>query len=212
MDKELRFSTRAVLVLTALTAMLLYIPANRLATGGYDLQLPLDKLIPLIPVFVVPYLLALPLWILSVIFFNYTQAKSVALRFSLGFIIAALLSAVIYIIVPTFVSLRPEIVGNDLLSVLLRNLYANDLAYNAAPSGHTFFTVLWFLVVYRLKPGLWWLWGIISATIIVSTLFTRQHNLLDVVAGIIFAFICDYLAKLVISYYRKHGRIEAKTT
>ena len=167
--------------------MLLYVPVNRLVTGGYCLAVPFDKLIPLIPVFVVPYLIGIIFWIFSIIYINLKGSQEDAKRFNLMMVMAGILSVLIYIFLPTFVN-RPEIVGTDIFSNLLKLVYINDNVYNAAPSGHTFYTILCFLNLIKIIPRQKLLLSVISVFVILSTLLTKQHNILDVVIGIVFAF------------------------
>ena len=51
--------------LLVLLVACLYFPLNRLLTSGYNLQTALDAYIPIVPLFVVPYLLCLPYWLLA---------------------------------------------------------------------------------------------------------------------------------------------------
>jgi membrane-associated phospholipid phosphatase len=99
---------------------------------------------------------------------------------------AGVLSVLIFIFFPTFVH-RPEITGTDIFSNILNLVYANDFVYNAAPSGHTFYTILCFFYLNKFAPKQKYLWAIISILIIISTVLTKQHNLIDVILGMAFA-------------------------
>lgn len=177
--------------------MLLYIPVNRLISGGYNLRTDIDSYIPLLPLFVIPYLFGLIFWIFTILKINLSKDERLIKEFNLMLIIASIVSVAIYILIPTFVT-RPVVTGTDIFSDILRFIYSNDQVYNAAPSGHTFYTILCYVGLNRLVPGKKYLWGILSILIIISTVLTKQHNFLDIVIGIVFALGVIFLSMRVI--------------
>ena len=186
---------KILIIIVVISSMFLYIPVNRLMTGGYNTEISFDQYIPLIPIFVVPYLLGIIFWFFSIIFINLKGSPKAVRQFNLMIISAGILSVLIYIFVPTFI-IRPEVASSDVFSAILNLVYANDRVYNAAPSGHTFYTVICFLNLYKLLPNQRVLWAIISILIISSTVLTKQHNILDIVFGMIFALGIYFLGKI----------------
>ena len=195
-------SRKRLIWLTAiLLSMLFYIPINRFAHGGIELQLSLDRSIPLYPPAIIPYLFGTLLFICFPIWAAF-RAETVQFEaYSISILLAMYVSYFVYLVFPTFVA-RPEILSTDLFSRILNSLYATDKAYNAAPSGHTFYTLLSFLYLSRWKPKLKPIWLVIALLILASTLLTRQHNILDLVLGFI----------LGISAYLSGQMIEMKWT
>jgi membrane-associated phospholipid phosphatase len=108
--------------------------------------------------------------------------------FAISTITVMLASYVVYILYPTYV-VRPTVQGADWPNRLVAMLYANDRVNNAFPSGHTYNTVLIALFWSRWQPKWRWLWWAIAAVILLSTLYTRQHNLPDLAGGIAFAWL-----------------------
>ncbi len=184
-------------IIIVISSMLLYIPVNRLISGGYNLRTDIDSYIPLLPLFVIPYLFGLIFWIFTILKINLSKDERLIKEFNLMLIIASIVSVAIYILIPTFVT-RPVVTGTDIFSDILRFIYSNDQVYNAAPSGHTFYTILCFVGLNRLVPGKKYLWGILSILIIISTVLTKQHNFLDIVIGIVFALGVIFLSMRVI--------------
>lgn len=184
-------------IIIVISSMLLYIPVNRLISGGYNLKTDIDNFIPLLPLFVIPYLFGLIFWIFTILKINLSKDERLIKEFNLMLIIASIVSVAIYILIPTFVT-RPVVTGTDIFSDILRFIYSNDQVYNAAPSGHTFYTILCFVGLNRLVPGKKYLWGILSILIIISTVLTKQHNFLDIVIGIVFALGVIFLSMRVI--------------
>jgi membrane-associated phospholipid phosphatase len=183
------FTRRRLLWLVIiLVAVLLYFPINQFMHGGVQLSLPIDQNIPLYPPAVVPYLLgsllfvAFPIWAAI-----YVKPKEFE-AFTVSILTATVISYLAYLIFPTFVT-RPEVTSNDFFSRVIALLYQTDRSYNAAPSGHTFYTLLSCLYLSRWQPKLKIVWAVIAALIILSTLFTRQHYILDVVCGLVLAVL-----------------------
>lgn len=166
----------------------LYFPINRALQGGVTLATPWDRLIPLWPIWAVPYLLGIVWWLGFLIWATWKMDDTLYQAFVVAGLVAILVSYAIYLLYPTYVD-RPSLVGNDWLTELLRLIYTHDRSYNACPSGHTYNTVLIALF--------WWRWrpqdrlSCLTSTVLIllSTLFTRQHNLPDLIGGIIMAWL-----------------------
>lgn len=188
MIKNLSSRLRISLILFTIASFFIYVPINRSVSGGYNLEIFIDKIIPTIPIFVVPYILAFVFWWGSVIYINLKRTRNQAVTFDLKMLAAGIFSSLIYLIIPTFVS-RVVITGNDIFSNMIKDIYANDRTYSAAPSGHTFYTLICLITLNTLVPKYKKLWITISVLIILSTFFIKQHNVLDAVIGAIFALV-----------------------
>jgi membrane-associated phospholipid phosphatase len=106
----------------------------------------------------------------------------------ISFLTATIISYIIYLTLPTFV-IRPEVRSQDYLSKAIVVLYQNDYPHNAAPSGHTFYTLISFLYIKLWHPKFQGISLTIALLIIASTLLTKQHYVLDVISGLILGFI-----------------------
>jgi len=166
----------------------LYFPINRMVTGGVVLSISWDEFFPLWPIWVVPYLLSLVWWAGCFIWAAWKMEEDLYQAFALGLIAVMLSSYVVYILYPTYV-VRPVLEGEDLFTRIMRLLYQNDQVNNAFPSGHTYNTVMIALFWSRWHPKQRWLWWAITIIVMLSTLYTRQHNLPDPVGGIVFAWV-----------------------
>ncbi len=165
----------------------LYFPINRMVTGGVILTTPWEHLFPLWPVWVVPYLLSLLWWAGCFVWATWKMDDELYRALAVGLISVMLSSYVVYILYPTYVE-RPTPEGNDLFARMMRLLYQNDEVNNAFPSGHTYNTVLIAFFWSRWRPKRRWLWWGITVVVLLSTLYTRQHNLPDLFGGILFAW------------------------
>ncbi|MCC6147254.1 MAG: phosphatase PAP2 family protein [Anaerolineaceae bacterium] len=180
MSKKKRF----LLLLIPLLIQSFYFPLNRLSSGGVRPEIPLDHLIPVWPVWAVPYLLVIYLWVGGYIWAAMAMEDELFKVLLISSIAAILAGQISYALFPTYVE-RPLVTGHDWAADLLRYVYAHDGLYNALPSGHAYLSTVMTLVWMRWKPRLSWAWLLFLGVVLFSTLFTKQHYLLDVVAGIL---------------------------
>jgi membrane-associated phospholipid phosphatase len=165
-----------------LVLLSLYFPINQTVTGGIRPDLPIDARIPLWPIWAVPYLLTLPWWIASLAWGALKMDFPRWRRFALCLGITIVIAYTIFILYPTYV-VRPEITGQDFFSQLVDWIYGGDQVNNALPSGHTYTTLIIAIFWSHWKPKLKPLWIGIAILVLLSTLFTKQHYLLDLAAA-----------------------------
>ncbi|MGD8793450.1 MAG: phosphatase PAP2 family protein [Anaerolineae bacterium] len=180
------WSTRLKWLAILLIVQCLYFPINRIMKGGVILEIPWDAYFPLRPVWIAPYLLSLAWWTGCYIWAAWKMADRAYQALFISVITVALISYAIYILYPTYV-VRPAVEPDGLASRWVVHLYANDRVNNAFPSGHTYNTVLVTLYWSRFYPRGRPLWVAIAVVILLSTLYTRQHNLPDLLGGIVLA-------------------------
>lgn len=166
----------------------LYFPINRALQGGVILATPWDRLIPLWPIWTVPYLLGIAWWVGFLVWATWKMDDALYQAFVVAGLVAILISYAIYLLYPTYVE-RPSLAGNDWPTELLRLIYTHDRSYNAFPSGHTYNTVLIALFWWRWRPQDWLSCIVITVLVLLSILFTRQHNLPDLVGGMVLAWL-----------------------
>jgi membrane-associated phospholipid phosphatase len=179
---------RLVRLIVLFTAQFMYFPINRIVQGGVVLTVPWDDYFSLRPVWVLPYLLSLVWWISCFIWAAWKMEGDFYRAFVISLVSVMLVSYVVYVVYPTYI-VRPPLESNGLWTRILAHLYANDRVNNAFPSGHTYNTVMIALYWSRWHPRQRWLWFTITIIVLLSTLYTRQHNLPDLLGGIVFAWL-----------------------
>lgn len=183
-----------------LTLLLLYFPINQNVSGGITPDLPLDAFIPLWPIWAVPYLLSLPWWITALAWGALKMDFPHWRHFALCLGLTITISYSVFILYPTYV-VRPQITGQDFFSQLVVGIYGNDQAHNALPSGHTYTTLIISIFWSQWLPKLKLLWIGIAILVLLSTLFTKQHYLLDLLAAaglvVMTYFLSAYLLRKV---------------
>jgi membrane-associated phospholipid phosphatase len=170
-------------LLLIMAVLCLYFPINQTMTGGYNLKTALDAYVPVVPIFAVPYLIFLPFWVAFFVVAAWKMNDGLFRSFILGSTAAITLATLIYIVFPTYTE-RPLVTGNSWAAQLLQAIYANDNVYNAFPSGHVLITTLIALFGARWYPELRKVWIGSVVLVVLATLFTGQHHLLDPLGGL----------------------------
>jgi membrane-associated phospholipid phosphatase len=179
-----------LLVLVAIV-LLLYFVTDRPFGQTHIVKIGLDAHIPLVPAFSVPYLLFLPALVGTIIYAYVSKMNFKALALSI--IIVYLFSYLVYLLYQTYVP-RPAITGHDIFSNLVRWIYGHDQPYNGMPSTHASGAMI--LAVYYLMTYARWGWvvAIFSFLVVLSTLFVKQHFVLDAITGVTLGLIVGLLS------------------
>ena len=90
---------------------------------------------------------------------------------------------------PTVASRPAKVLGDGFVLWGLRSLYDFDPPYNCFPSIHVAHSFVSAVACYRVHRGVGTAAAIAASLVGVSTLFTKQHYILDVIAGIALAAI-----------------------
>lgn len=185
---ELPLKKRIWLLLGAAAIQMIYGPTSQWLTGGIAPRIPLDNLIPLWPIWVIPYALCYPLWLTAFLVAVWKMDARLFRALMAACYLTFSLGILAFVLFPTYVIL-PTLTGADAFSALLRQLQIAGGTYDALPSGHIYITTLLALFFGLWMPRLRWLWILILLIISLSTLFTGQHYILDVVAGLAFGWV-----------------------
>jgi membrane-associated phospholipid phosphatase len=185
--KEMQERFKKIILL--LTIIALYLGVYRLVQTinpvGSNLAIGLDKYIPLIPEFVVIYLLYIPMIIFVFAFYwnDYKTYRSM----SLMLIAVISIAIMIYSVFQTEV-LRPIISSTDFFTRLTNTIYKYDMPNNTFPSLHVALTSTISAFVYEKNTKVGLVLLPLAFLIILSTMFIKQHVVLDIIGGLILAF------------------------
>ena len=169
-----------------------YFNAERAA---FNFWISLDNLIPFIPGFVIFYLLYFPLVLFQ--FFIIKKEKDF-INVAKANIFVIIISNIIFLLLPTKI-IRPELIVNDFSGFILSLIYLIDNNVNLFPSLHVSMSLLAFLNIIKFKKNLKFT---VLATFILttlSTLFIKQHYVIDIIGGLILGFISYKI------YFKKRG-------
>ena len=174
----------------------------------YAMYCPLDDLIPFEEIFVIPYMF----WFVFLVGIHiYTLLYDVdAFRKLMYFIITTYsLTIVIYLLFPTCQNLRPVSFERDnVLTRFMAGFYQFDTNTNVCPSIHVIGSLAVLFTAWnckKLQHPAWKISFAVTAFLIsISTVFLKQHSILDVFAALIVSFIAYPLCfKLALSGKKK---------
>lgn len=154
----------------------------------YNLSNRFDEQIPFVPWTVAIYLGCYVFWIVNYVI-GCRQQKEKAFRFISADFFAKLVCMLCFLIFPT-TNTRPIIEGASLWDEWIRLLYRMDAADNLFPSIHCLTSAFCFIAVRENGRVPKWYRGVsflIAASVCISTLTTKQHVMIDVIAGVMLA-------------------------
>jgi len=165
----------------------LYFPLNHFLKGGMEFKTAFDDLVPLWPVWVVPYMLICIWWLVAAIWAVARMEEHLYEAFFIASAFVSVTALTIFTVFPTYV-VRPVLPGTDWPTQLLNWIYSTDHMYNAFPSGHVYITTLIALFWSRWFPQWRWVWAATVVIVALATLFTHQHYLPDPIGGLVLAW------------------------
>lgn len=183
----------------ALTVNLLVYFGSRTVAGEwhhYNIESPLDELIPFWAPSVAVYLGCYLFWAINYVLIA-RQGKREVCQFFAGDILSRIVCLGFYLLLPT-TNTRPLVEADGFWNQVVLGLYQTDAADNLFPSIHCL--VSWFCYIgIRGKKNIpAWYRGfscLMALLICVSTLTTKQHVVVDVFGGIGLAEACFYIGK-----------------
>lgn len=174
-----------MVVLVLLVPLYLVIAGRARAGAVHAPALGLDRILPLAPTWALIYgalyafLILLPVFVV--------QRAELIRRTVWAYLMVWTLAFTCFLVYPT-VAPRPATVSGDGFAVWgLRFLYEADPPYNCFPSLHVAHSFVSALASYRVHRTLGSAAIACASLVALSTLFTRQHYVADLVAGILLA-------------------------
>jgi membrane-associated phospholipid phosphatase len=155
------------------------------------LETPLDRALPVVPIFAIPYVSLIPyigVSLVAFLFFRVRIYRSAALTM----IIVWFISYGFYFFLQSYIA-RPQITGIDPFSAIIRTIYASDQPYNDFPSLHTSLSTVIAIHWWRLDRRIGIPAAIWTALIVASTVLVKQHYLADVAGGLVLAAVTSLL-------------------
>lgn len=171
---------------------------NNSNRGVYSLVTDIDRIIPLNKYFVIPYVFWY-LYIFGMFVYLLLKDEEIYYKTLISYNLGMIVCFIIYYIFQTTTP-RPFLVGEDVLTRMIMYIYNNDKPFNCFPSIHCISSYLMIVAVWKLENTKKWFRIIIGGTsfiIIISTLFIKQHVILDAISAIILG---DIIFKFVNSF------------
>lgn len=160
----------------------------------HDFTSALDRGIPFMPEWSIIYLGCFVFWGANYILAARQETEK-WFRFAVADYSSRIVCAFFFIVLPT-TNVRPEVVGDGFSQMLMRFVYQMDEASNLFPSIHCLVSWFCFIAIRgRREIPVWYrLFSCVMAVLVfASTLFTKQHVIVDVFGGVILAEVCYYI-------------------
>ncbi len=183
LPKYVRFP---LLLVVLVNAFVYYLP-GRLIGGSttYDLSISLDGLLPTLPFFIVIYVLAYVQWGGGYIFHCRTGVK-MCYQMAMADLIAKLLCFVLFVFLPTRIN-RADLVTDSFFANVTQFFYNIDEPINLFPSIHCLESYMCFrtaMMLQKKNTAYIATQGIFAVLVFLSTVFIKQHFIVDIFAGI----------------------------
>lgn len=166
---------------------------------------PFDDLIPILSIFIIPYIWSYLYWAMGPMVVSKCKKEHFA-DFMAAVLVACVASMLVLAFLPTYMDRVAEglfaVPENptifDQLRMFWYSLDGSEMAYNLLPSFHCLNSTLCYLGVARRKEiPLWFRIYSLVTTILTyaSTVYVKQHYVLDIVAGVVLAVIAYFICK-----------------
>ena len=174
--------TFPMVVLVSMVPFYIFIAALMPGRTIHAPELPWDRLIPLQPTWALVYG-TLYLFLILLPVFVVCRDEHIR-RTVLAYLMVWSTAYVCFLVYPTVAPRPPQLSGEGFRVWGLRFLYEADPPYNCFPSLHVAHSFVSALTCCRVHRGLGFAAGVCALLVGVSTLYAKQHYILDVIAGI----------------------------
>ncbi len=169
---------------------------DRFTDGGLPTQAlwtRLDRAVPLVPAAIWPYALYYVLVMMPL--FAVRRMRELTEVFS-AYLLVTFSAWIVYVIWPVRMEYPHEVCTGFSCTILMR-LWAMDMGVNVMPSLHAAHSVLAAAIFWSYRNKAWPLMAAGAAAVSVAAILTRQHYILDIVAGVALALVVWALVRAV---------------
>lgn len=192
--EENKFYLKSIILIFGINALIYFL--IKLFISDYHLiSIPLDNKIPFIKEFIYIYMIWYPFLIIS--YYNvWKYNKEKYGKLVLVTVTSLLILYMFFILYPTKVE-RPEVNSfHDLTTFVTYVTFLTDTPVNCFPSGHCLLCFVLMFSAFRDKKlpiQFRFIVSVLGTLIIFSTLFVKQHVILDAVGSLILAIFTYYI-------------------
>jgi membrane-associated phospholipid phosphatase len=176
-----------------------YTYLNQYHHDAKSIAMILDLHTPFVKEFIVPY----QFWYIFVpfclVYFLYLD-KPLYLRAVFSCFVGLVINNIIYFFFQTTVE-RPILAGNDIFTNIVLDVYESDQPYNCFPSTHvltTYSVMIHYYFCHKKNAYMSFIIYLTTILIILSTMFVKQHVILDVIASMLISHILYFVFKRII--------------
>ncbi|CAH1191121.1 phosphatase PAP2 family protein [Paenibacillus sp. JJ-223] len=181
---------------------------NRAGDHVFYLGTSIDQLVPFVPVFIIPYVLWYPFItgiLVALAFKNRETYFQTLIALCSGLIVSYLFFALFQTTIQ-----RPDIQHETgFLYRIIGMVYSSDQPYNCFPSIHVLTSYLMLRGARVFSKINWRLTAAMSTLIMISTVFVKQHVVVDIAGGVLVGELCFRLAGAWIISIQKKQQLPA---
>jgi len=115
-------------------------------------------------------------------------------RLLLSLLFTTVVSVCFFIMFPT-IMIRETLVNTNIFDNIVGFIYSSDLGFNAFPSLHV--SLITCALYFLSSKKKYWYVFVLGLLIIVSTLFVKQHSIIDVFGGLTIAIISIFISEKI---------------
>ncbi|MBQ2815154.1 MAG: phosphatase PAP2 family protein [Clostridia bacterium] len=170
----------------------------------------LDDMIPFLPIFVIPYV-AWYVYVPGGMLYNFFVDKNAFRKQILTVVSGMAISIIVFCIYPTTIDFRPSAEGDGFFLWICRLLFSNDKPVNVLPSMHCFEAVIIHLTAFKNEKLRRYIplrisSAVLSLLICLSTVFIKQHSVVDLVSGVALAYLLYFIVYILPETVKKKKR------
>lgn len=149
-----------------------------------------DDMIPFCEYFIIPYFVWYAYACGTVLYLGLTDKDLKEYdRFITNMILGMVAFVITSLVYPNGQNLRPTVMDDNLFSQVVRLLYTIDTPTNILPSLHVFVSIACDMALcrnaaFKKRPWLQWTSHMLAVLICLSTMFLKQHSIIDVAAAL----------------------------
>lgn len=184
------FSTRHYLFLLLIYPIfsIWYFVLQQFPLSYHLVECPLDRMLPFIEWFIIPYVVWY-VYIAGALTVFAFRSRAEFLHLVMFLYIGMGLSLLIQTIYPTAIAFRPESFNRDNVFIrLVELIYANDTPTNVFPSIHCYNAIVTHITISKFvkdRKGIKAASLLLAVLICLSTVFIKQHSVLDAAGAMI---------------------------
>lgn len=169
---------------------------DRFADGAHTRALwtRLDRAVPVVPEAIWPYALYYILVMMPM--FAVRRVRELA-EVCTAYLLVTMSAWVVYALWPVRMEYPHLVCGGQISCDVLLRLWSMDMGVNVMPSLHAAHSALAALIFWSYRNKAWPLVALGSAAVSVAAVLTRQHYILDIVAGLLLALVVWALVRRV---------------
>lgn len=175
------------------------------------INVPLDSKIPFCEYFIIPYMLWFFYIVATCVYMYFKADDKEFAQIAVSLIAGMSISMFICMIYPNGITLRPDYIPDNICGRIVAGLYVTDTSTNVFPSIHCYNSLAAHIALSKCKAMkghkvILFLSLLLCISIILSTMFLKQHSVVDVIGAFVLMAVM-YVLVYVADYKKLRRKI-----